>query len=125
MILRIDMTGTDPIYRQIRDQIVLGVAKGALRPGDSLPTVRQLAEDLGVNPMTVSKAYTLLREDEIIVIDRRHGAKIKDGAAPEGSLFSPGFDNRARLLVTEALLRGASRGDIKAHLSNLVDGVPE
>jgi len=78
MILRIDMTSDIPIYQQIRNQIVFAVAKGNLEPGDALPTVRQLANDIGVNPMTVNKAYALLKEEKIIVIDRRHGARIND-----------------------------------------------
>ncbi len=63
MILHIDMSGDTPIYQQIRDQIGYGVASGKLEIGERLPTVRQLAADIGVNPMTVNKAYNLLNPD--------------------------------------------------------------
>ena len=54
MILKLDMAGATPIYQQIRNQIVFGVATGQLRVGEPLPTVRQLAADIGVNPMGAS-----------------------------------------------------------------------
>ncbi|ATW25444.1 GntR family transcriptional regulator [Candidatus Formimonas warabiya] len=124
MILRIDMTSDIPIYQQIRNQIVFGVAKGDVKPGDSLPTVRQLANDIGVNPMTVNKAYALLREEGIIVIDRRHGAQISNRGM-NGNAFDPDFDHRAELLVSEARMKGASKQEIKKHFSDLIDMVYE
>ena len=56
MIIRIDQSDEDPIYLQIRDQIIEGIARGELSPGDGLPSVRQLAADLGINLHTVNKA---------------------------------------------------------------------
>lgn len=76
MLLEIDMIGEVAIYKQIKDQIIVGIAKGQLKVGDPLPPVRKLAEQLGVNAMTVNKAYGLLRDFGVIDIDRRHGAKI-------------------------------------------------
>ncbi len=124
MILRIEMTSDIPIYQQIRNEIVFGVAKGTIKPGESLPTVRQLANDIGVNPMTVNKAYALLREEGIIVIDRRHGAKISD-CGMNGTAFDSGFDQRVELLASEARMKGASKEDIKKHISDLIDLVYE
>jgi GntR family transcriptional regulator len=60
-----------PVYRQLMDQIKLLVASGRLRPGDELPSTRALSLELGVNPMTISKAYSLLERDEIV--ERRPG----------------------------------------------------
>jgi DNA-binding transcriptional regulator YhcF (GntR family) len=124
MILKIDMTSDIPIYQQIRNQIVFGVAKGNIKAGDSLPTVRQLANDIGVNPMTVNKAYALLKEEGIILIDRRHGAKISN-LGMKGNAFDPDFDQRAELLIAEARMKGASRQDVKMHILNLIDSVYE
>ena len=107
MILKIDMSGHIPIYQQIRNQIVYGVATGRLETGEQLPTVRQLAADIGVNPMTVSKAYTLLKDEGVIVIDRRHGAKINALPVFNDSLIAD-FDEKAELLISEALIKGTS-----------------
>lgn len=71
LTFRRDLTSGVPVYRQIIDQILGGIASGALRPGDQLPTVRQLAVDLAINPNTVVRAY---RELEIRqVLDTQQG----------------------------------------------------
>ncbi|MDF2921837.1 MAG: regulatory protein GntR [Paenibacillaceae bacterium] len=120
MLLKIDMTSDIPIYQQIRNEIVFGVARGELQAGDPLPTVRQLAGDLGVNPMTVNKAYALLKDEGFVVIDRRHGAQI-GGGSMTGNAFGPDFNRRAELLLSEARIKGASKLEIKNHLSKLID----
>ena len=61
MLFELDFQSPVPIYKQIRDQVVLAVAEGRLLPGERLPAIRTLAEDAGVNNMTVSKAYQLLK----------------------------------------------------------------
>ena len=76
MLLHLDFSAETPIYRQIRDRIVMGIASGALMPGQKLPTVRALAEEIGVNVMTVSKAYQLLKQEGYIDTDRRSGAVV-------------------------------------------------
>ena len=76
MLIKLDMKSSVPIYVQLRNQIVLGIGRGDIGIGEKLPTVRQLAEDIGVNNMTVNKAYTILKNEGYIEIDRRQGAKI-------------------------------------------------
>jgi len=120
MILKIDMSNDIPIYQQIRNQIVFGVAKGELKYGDSLPTVRQLAADIGVNPMTVNKAYSILKNEGTIVIDRRHGAKISLKSM-DSKTFDVDFDQRVILLISEASTRGATKEELSEHLSKLID----
>ena len=74
MVISINDASEIPIYQQIRNQIVLGISDGRLAPGEQLPTVRALAEEIGINSMTVSKAYTLLKQEGYIYTDRRSGA---------------------------------------------------
>lgn len=74
MIIELDMSSSTPIYVQLRNQIVKGIGKGALKTGEKLPTVRQLASDAGVNTMTVNKAYQILKNEGFIRTDRRLGA---------------------------------------------------
>ncbi len=78
MILRIDQTSSEPVYLQIRDQIVAAIARGELRPADRLPSVRALAGDLGINLHTVNKAYALLRDEGYLLMRGRSGAIIAD-----------------------------------------------
>ena len=76
MILRIDFDSEIPIYLQIKNQVIEGIAKGKIEDGEELPSVRGLAEDIGVNMHTVNKAYSLLKDDGYLKIDRRRGAFI-------------------------------------------------
>lgn len=76
MIIRIDINADEPIYQQIRNQIVKAVASGELQAGDTLPSVRSLAVDLGVNMHTVNKAYAVLRDEGYVTMRGRSGARI-------------------------------------------------
>lgn len=76
MLIKIDFNSDEAIYMQLRNQIILGIATSRIHEGDSLPSVRQLAEEIGINMHTVNKAYAVLREEGIIHLDRRHGAVI-------------------------------------------------
>ena len=76
MLLHLDFGSDVPIYLQIRNQIVLGIAEGKLQTGEKLPTIRALSEECGINMMTVSKAYQLLKQEGYIQTDRRSGATV-------------------------------------------------
>ena len=122
MILQIDMAADIPIYQQIRNQIVLGVATGQMKAGDPLPTVRQLAGEIGVNPMTVNKAYGLLKEEGVILMDRRNGAQIHS-LPIEGNAMDLDFDQRMTLLISEARIKGASGQELKERMIQLMNKV--
>lgn len=77
MIISINEMSEIPIYQQIRNQIVQGISDGRLSPGEQLPTVRGLAEEIGINSMTVNKAYGLLKQEGYIYADRRSGARVR------------------------------------------------
>ena len=76
MIISLDMSSDIPIYVQLRNQIVTGIGKGELKAGESLPSVRQMARDAGINSMTVNKTYQILKTEGFIEIDRRKGATV-------------------------------------------------
>lgn len=76
MIFEIDESKNEPIYKQIQQQIILAIAQQDIFPGDNLPSIRQLSDELSINPMTISKAYSLLKEDGYLQTDRRKGAII-------------------------------------------------
>ncbi len=79
--LQIDPHSGIPVYRQMMDQIKYYVASGTLRPGDQLPSIRELAQALAVNPTTVVKAYTELQHDEVVEMRHGKGAFVRDGAS--------------------------------------------
>lgn len=76
MFIEIDFDSSEAIYMQLRNQIILGIATSVIHEGDSLPSVRQLAEDVGVNMHTVNKAYNVLKQEGFISLDKRRGAVI-------------------------------------------------
>ena len=78
MILRIDQGSQEPLYLQIRNQLVGAIARGELLPGDRLPGVRALASDLGINLHTVNKAYAVLRDEGYLLMRGRSGAFVAD-----------------------------------------------
>lgn len=76
MVIKIDFESEEAIYVQLKNQIILGIAMDRIREGDSLPSVRQLADNIGINMHTVNKAYSVLRQEGFIKLDRRKGAVI-------------------------------------------------
>ena len=76
MLIEIDFKCYEALYLQLRNQIIMGIATMELREGDSLPSVRQLAESIGINMHTVNKAYTVLKQEGFVKVDRRRGAVI-------------------------------------------------
>lgn len=76
MLIEIDFNSSEAIYIQLRNQIIIGIATSTIREGDSLPSVRQLAETIGVNMHTVNKAYNVLKQEGFISLDKRRGAVI-------------------------------------------------
>lgn len=76
MLVKIDFNSEEAIYMQLCNQIIVGIATAKIREGDSLPSVRQMAEEIGINMHTVNKAYAVLREEGIIQLDRRRGAVV-------------------------------------------------
>lgn len=110
MIIELDMNSSTPIYVQLRNQIVMGIGRGELKFGESLPTVRQLAQDIGVNTMTVNKAYQILKTEGYIKIDRRHGAIVSDNIDMD-IVFREKLENELELLLAEAAINGMDKND--------------
>lgn len=107
MIFHLNMSSDTPIYVQLRNQIVLGIGRGELSPGEALPTVRQMAEDIGINNMTVNKAYQILKSEGYIEIDRRHGAKVAQCQKDSGE-FQTDLKDKMELAAAEAKAHGMS-----------------
>ena len=76
MVIEIDFNSDEAIYVQLMNQIILGIATSRLQEGDTLPSVRHMADTIGINMHTVNKAYTLLKQEGFVSIDRRRGAVV-------------------------------------------------
>ena len=117
MLLSLDFSSQTPIYQQIRNQIVLAVADGRLQPGQRIPSMRALADETGINMMTVSKAYQLLKQEGYIITDRRKGATVaQKTGTPQ---IKEDTINALRLHLSELRLAGMT----KEQISDLMEGL--
>ena len=76
MFIEIDFNSDQAIYMQLRDQIIMGIAASRFQEGDMLPSVRQLADNIGINMHSVNKAYTVLKQEGYVKVDRRRGVMV-------------------------------------------------
>ncbi|MBQ2583630.1 MAG: GntR family transcriptional regulator [Erysipelotrichaceae bacterium] len=116
MILNFDFHSDVPIFMQIRNQIVIGIAEGKLKPGEQLPTIRALADESGINMMTVSKAYQILKQEGYITTDRRSGARV---ALKDDKAVNEKTMQQLRLAVSELRLSGMKEEEILSLVSGI------
>ena len=111
MIIRIDELSDIPIYLQLRNQIVMGISSGELEAGEKLPTVRDLALEMGINTMTVSKAYQLLKTEGYIMTDRKNGARIRTEIKKE-AYISDANKTELKRIVSEVRISGVPKQEL-------------
>ena len=117
MIVEIDFNSEEALYIQLRNQIIVGIATDQIREGDTLPSVRQLADDIGINMHTVNKAYSVLKQEGFLRVDRRRGAVI----ALDTDKMRAIAEMRRDLGVT--LARGVCKNVSREEVHNLVDSI--
>jgi len=104
MLIVVDPHSGVPVYRQLMDQIRFHIASGLLTPGEELPSTRTLSAEIGVNPMTISKAYSYLERDHIV--ERRPGRPLVVAPLPNGELRDQKIEQlRAHLAPTVTIVR--------------------
>src|SRR5271163_1081392 len=106
-VLKLDLRSGVPVYRQIMDQVLGGISTGALKPGDQLPTVRQLAVDLAINPNTVVRAYRELEIREVLTTQQGTGTFITDKKIEKNEME---HQRRVAQLAGELLARAGADG---------------
>ena len=110
LLIRIDFGSEEALYVQLYNQIIYGIANAQLLPGQTLPSVRELAEEIGINMHTVNKAYAILRQDGYLRLDRRNGAVV---AVNSDKLRAMEYlKNEMRISLAKALCRGLSEEEI-------------
>lgn len=119
MILKLDFDSEVPIYLQIKNQIIIGIASKELQNGDELPSVRGLAEDIGVNMHTVNKSYALLKDEGYIKIDRRKGAIISLDFSYSNELFKNRLNEDLEIYIAECINRGILLNELKNKIEDV------
>ncbi|MBW7458026.1 GntR family transcriptional regulator [Paenibacillus sepulcri] len=107
MFMELDLQSESPIYTQIAEQLIEGIAKGDLKPGDALPSVRSLAADLDINLHTVNKAYQTLKQEGFLQVHRKKGVVVQPGEMPGVTAgFKDKVQRQLRALSAEGIVRG-------------------
>lgn len=125
MFLEIDFSSDQPIYDQIRRGIIKSLSQNDLEFGETLPSVRQLASDIGVNLHTVNKAYKMLEEDGIIVMDRRFGSKIVDKSKDISESQKRKVKEELDFIIALAKVKNIEKSDLYRLIENIWEGEDE
>ena len=118
MFIQIDFDSDEAIYVQLQNQIIMGIAMDMLREGDMLPSVRQMADSVGINMHTVNKAYTILKQDGFIQLGRR-GAVIAVDADKARDLLK--MRERLRIILAKGCCKNISRQEVHALIDDIFD----
>ena len=119
MLIEIDFNSEEAIYIQLRNQVILGIATANIHEGDSLPSVRQLAETIGVDMHTVNKAYNVLKQEGFITLDKRRGAVI---ALDENKIRAvEEMRQQLQIVLAKACCRAISREEIHELVDEILD----
>ncbi len=120
MLIEIDFNSDEALYIQLRNQIIVGIATSELKEGDVLPSVRQLAESIGINMHTVNKAYTVLKQEGFVKVDRRHGAVIAIDADRLQDIEE--MRQELRVILAKASCKNISRQEVHALIDEIYEG---
>ena len=119
MILKIDFDSEEALYVQLCNQIIRGIATEMLHEGDSLPSVRQLADEIGINMHTVNKAYAVLRQEGFLRLDRRRGAVVALDMDKLRALNE--MKESLALVVARGICRDVGRNEVHALVDEIFD----
>ncbi len=121
MVIEIDFNSDEALYMQLRNQIILGIASSQFEEGEALPSVRQLAERIGINMHTVNKAYSVLKQDGFVKVDRRRGAVIALNVDKLRAMEE--MRNELQVALAKAKCKGISREEIHTLVDELYEDI--
>ena len=119
MVLKIDFESEEAFYIQLRNQIIIGIATDRIREGDSLPSVRQLADNIGINMHTVNKAYSVLKQEGFIKLDRRRGAVIALDVDKMQAMEA--LKQELAVILARSICKNISRGEVHSLVDEIYD----
>lgn len=121
MFLVLEFDSEVPIYLQIRNKIIEGIAKNEIKEGDKLPSVRELASGVEVNLHTVNKAYNLLKEEGFVTVDRRKGVIVNIKRAKDDIEFKEKYKIKLNEIAADGTAKGMNREEIISLLNKVLD----
>ncbi len=123
MYIEIDFNSDEALYLQLRNQIIIGIATSQFQEGDTLPSVRQLADTIGINMHTVNKAYSVLKQEGFVKVDRRKGAVIAIDI--DKIQAKEDLKRDMQVLLAKSSCKRISREEVHALIDEIYEGYEE
>ncbi len=120
MYIEIDFNSDEALYLQLRNQIIIGIATSQFQEGDALPSVRQLADTIGINMHTVNKAYSVLKQEGFVKVDRRKGAVIAIDI--DKMQAREDLKRNMQVLLAKSSCKQISREEVHALIDEIYEG---
>ena len=119
MLIEVDFNSDEAIYVQLQNQIIMGIATEMIKEGDTLPSVRRLADNIGINMHTVNKAYSILKQEGFIQLDRRRGAVIALDVDKARALLK--LEEQLRILLAKGCCKNITREEVHTLVDEIFD----
>ena len=119
MLIEVDFNSDEAIYVQLQNQIIMGIATEMIKEGDTLPSVRRLADKIGINIHTVNKAYSILKQEGFIQLDRRRGAVIAIDVDKARALLK--LEEQLRILLAKGCCKNITREEVHTLVDEIFD----
>ena len=119
MLIEVDFNSDEAIYVQLQNQIIMGLATEMIKEGDTLPSVRRLADNIGINMHTVNKAYSILKQEGFIQLDRRRGAVIAIDVDKARALLK--LEEQLRILLAKGCCKNITREEVHTLVDEIFD----
>ena len=119
MLIEVDFNSDEAIYVQLQNQIIMGLATEMIKEGDTLPSVRRLADNVGINMHTVNKAYSILKQEGFIQLDRRRGAVIAIDVDKARALLK--LEEQLRILLAKGCCKNITREEVHTLVDEIFD----
>lgn len=126
MFIQLDFESEVPIYEQLKDEIIIGIAKKDLQPGERLPSVRALASDIGINLHTVNKAYQQLKQEGFLLIHRQRGVVLHPDGPPKADKdYKKTLHRTLRPMIAESICRDISKNEFLQMMESIYNDLQE
>ena len=119
MLIEVDFNSDEAIYVQLQNQIIMGIATEMIKEGDTLPSVRRLADNIWINMHTVNKAYSILKQEGFIQLDRRRGAVIAIDVDKARALLK--LEEQLRILLAKGCCKNITREEVHTLVDEIFD----
>jgi GntR family transcriptional regulator len=123
MMIKIEFESKVPIYQQLKNQIIKGIASGELKEGESMPSVRQLAKDIGINLHTVNKTYKILKNEGFLITHRRKKVMVNSRERMIDPDFTKEIKDQLEPIIARSICKGVERPELQKIVSEVYEQI--